>query len=181
MNASNEEKKQNEKPSCPEQPSSEYDVSKPYKICVKEGNQGGAEKLCIDNFDLDTIVLEENEVLIDIHASGINFIDTYHRSGLYKNVLDIGKEGAGHIMTIGNKVNNYAVGDKVCWFEIQGSYATHAVTTCDNIGLMKIPESLFGLVYISYVLPLSSFSFLLITQKFTAQIVKRRCLMLAHR
>ena len=132
------------KPTCPEQSESEYDLSKPYRIVVKEGNQGGAEKLVIENFDLDTIKLKENEVLIDIHSSGINFIDTYHRSGLYKNVLKIGKEGSGIITKIGDKVDNYKVGDKVCWFSIQGSYATHIITTNDNFSLMKIPQSLLS-------------------------------------
>eukprot|EP01083_Nonionella_stella_P211915 765765_1 len=91
-----DEKKQTA--TCRDQPSSEYDLSKPYRIIVKEGNQGGAEKLCIENFDINNIKLNDNEVLINIHASGINFIDTYHRSGLYKNVFKIGKEGAGLIM-----------------------------------------------------------------------------------
>eukprot|EP01084_Bolivina_argentea_P030567 56614_1 len=127
----------------PDQPESEYDLSAPYRIVVSENDKGGAEKLRIENFDINKIELKENEVLIDIRASGINFIDTYHRSGLYPNVQKIGKEGAGMIHKIGTKVENYKIGDKVCWFSIQGSYATHIVTTNDNIGLMKIPESLF--------------------------------------
>ena len=136
------------KPTKPEQSPDEYDLSKPYRVVVQEGNQGGAEKLRIENFDIDSLEIKENQVLIDVHSSGINFIDTYHRSGLYKNVLNIGKEGAGIILKIGSKVDNYAIGDKVCWFSVQGSYATHIVTTNDNIGLMKIPESLFSFVSI---------------------------------
>eukprot|EP01083_Nonionella_stella_P030130 82687_1 len=140
-----EEQKAKPIPTKPEQPSSEYDLSKPYRIIVKEGNQGGAEKLTIQNFDLDSIVLADNQLLIDIQSSGINFIDTYHRSGLYKNVFNLGKEGAGIVLKIGKKVDNYEPKDRVCWFSIQGSYATHIVTTNDNMGLMKIPPSLFNI------------------------------------
>merc|ERR1712151_807670 len=45
------------KPTAPEQPSSEYDLTKPYRISVQEGNQGGAEKLRIVNFDIDNLKL----------------------------------------------------------------------------------------------------------------------------
>ncbi len=148
MADSKEDEKKETKPTCPEQPSSEYDLSKPYRIIVAKGNQGGAEKLRIENFDIDTIQLGDQQVLIDIHSSGINFIDTYHRSGLYKNTFSIGKEGAGVIIKIGDKVDNYSVNDKVCWFSIQGSYATHIITTNDNMGLMKIPQALFSYVSI---------------------------------
>jgi len=139
--ADDEEKKQS--PTEPEQNPSEYDITRPFRVIVKEGNQGGAEKLVIENFDVDAIELEEKGILIDIHSSGINFIDTYHRSGLYKNTFNLGKEGAGTVLSVGSAVTKYSAGDRVCWFSIQGSYATHIVTTEDNMGLMKIPDSLF--------------------------------------
>lgn len=114
-----DEKKQS--PTEPEQSPSEYDVHKPYRVIVKEGNQGGPEKLVIENFDVDSIELEAKGILIDIHSSGINFIDTYHRSGLYPNTFKLGKEGAGTVMEIGSEVTKYKKGDRVCWFSIQGS------------------------------------------------------------
>jgi len=76
-----------------------------------------------------------------VKACGVNFIDTYHRSGLYPNVYQIGREGSGIILKIGKNVKDFQEGDAVCWWGAQGSYCTHLITTTET--LMHIPKKLF--------------------------------------
>ena len=69
-----------------------------------------------------------DEVTIEQKAIGLNYIDTYHRSGLYplKLPTGLGLEGAGIITEIGSSVTNFKIGDKVSYAAIPlGSYSTH--------------------------------------------------------
>ena len=122
----------------PQNPS-DYDLTKPYHIITFKNDKGGPEKLRIKNITLPE-VLNDNDVLISVKACGINFIDTYHRSGLYPNVDNIGKEGSGLIIKIGKNVTKYKVNDQVLWHGIQGSYATHVISNENNKYLMNIPD-----------------------------------------
>jgi NADPH:quinone reductase len=65
------------------------------------------------------------EALVKIEAAGVNFIDTYQRSGAYKVPLPtiLGQEGGGTVTAIGPGVTTVKVGDKVAWTGIIGSYA----------------------------------------------------------
>ena len=70
------------------------------------------------------------EALVKVDAAGINFIDTYQRSGAYKVPLPtiLGQEGAGTVTAIGAGSEGVKVGDKVAWTGILGSYAeSHTV------------------------------------------------------
>ena len=102
---------------------------------------GGPEVL-----ELKDIKLEDpksNEVLIKNEAIGLNYIDTYHRSGLYPVELpsNIGIEGAGIIEKIGPNVKNFKVGDKVAYASMPiGSYATHRIFPTKK--LVKVPEGI---------------------------------------
>jgi NADPH2:quinone reductase len=74
------------------------------------------------------------EVLIKHEAIGLNFIDVYFRSGLYKapNLpLIIGQEGAGTVLAVGAKVTNFTVGDRVAYAGPLGGYATERVIAAD--------------------------------------------------
>lgn len=84
------------------------------------------------------------EIAVEVAAAGVNFIDTYHRSGLYEMPLPLvpGQEGAGTVTQIGPDVEGFAVGDRVAWPGITGSYASHhvvpaaaAVTVPDGVDL----------------------------------------------
>ena len=92
---------------------------------------------------LKTINLEKpspEEVTIEHKAIGLNFIDIYHRSGLYPIELPsgIGGEASGVIKRIGLKVKNFSVGDKVAYAGVPlGSYATERNYPTKN--LVKIP------------------------------------------
>ncbi|WP_433331039.1 quinone oxidoreductase family protein [Spirillospora sp. CA-294931] len=75
------------------------------------------------------------EVLIDVAASGVNFIDVYFRTGLYpvERPYVPGVEGAGTVASVGEGVTGLAPGDRVAWAQVQGSYAERAVVPADQI------------------------------------------------
>jgi len=106
---------------------------------VKIEKTGGPEVL-----EFETIELGEpnpEEVLIEQKAIGLNFIDTYHRSGLYPLKLPsgIGGEGSGIIKKVGSKVKDFSVGDKVAYAGVPlGSYSSERNYPTKN--LVKLPE-----------------------------------------
>lgn len=67
------------------------------------------------------------ELLVRSAAAGVNFIDTYQRSGAYPAPmpLAIGLEGAGEVEAVGAEVIGFSAGDRVAWCQAQGSYASH--------------------------------------------------------
>ncbi|MFI7465452.1 quinone oxidoreductase family protein [Nonomuraea sp. NPDC049646] len=82
----------------------------------------------------------DGEVVVDVAASGVNFIDIYHRSGAYPLSLPtpIGSEGAGVVSAVGPGVEGPAVGDTVAWAGVLGSYAEKAVVPADR--LVPVPD-----------------------------------------
>ena len=81
-----------------------------------------------------------HQALVRIVASGVNFIDVYFRSGLYKADLPItlGSEGAGTVEAVGPEVTDIAVGDRVAYAMVRGSYAEFALVPAAQ--LVKIPQ-----------------------------------------
>ncbi|MEJ2854543.1 MULTISPECIES: quinone oxidoreductase family protein [unclassified Saccharothrix] len=69
------------------------------------------------------------ELLVDVAAAGVNYIDTYQREGRYPLPLPfgLGLEGAGRVAAVGPDVTGVAVGDRVAWAHGQGSYAEQVV------------------------------------------------------
>ncbi len=67
------------------------------------------------------------EVLVKLAYSGVNFIDTYHRSGLYKLPLPavIGSEASGKVEKLGEGVSGFKPGDRVAYTLARGSYAEY--------------------------------------------------------
>src|SRR6266545_3002646 len=94
-------------------------------IVVSEN--GGSEVLKAT--ETDDPVPGPGEVLIDIAASGVNFIDVYFRTGLYPQPTPYvpGVEGAGTVAAVGDGVTEVVVGDRVAWAQVPGSYAERAV------------------------------------------------------
>jgi NADPH2:quinone reductase len=82
------------------------------------------------------------QALVKTEAAGVNFIDIYQRSGAYKLPLPLGLglEGAGTVEAIGDSVSDVAVGDRVAWTQIPGSYASHTLVPADR--LVKLPAGL---------------------------------------
>ena len=84
-----------------------------------------------------------DEVLIEHVAIGLNYIDNYHRSGLYplKLPTGIGLEASGIIKEVGPNVSNFSVGDKVAYSAIPlGAYSTHRIFPTKN--LVKVPDGI---------------------------------------
>ena len=79
-------------------------------------------------------------VRVSIRCVGVNYHDTYTRSGLYPNKLPFtnGCEGAGVITEVGPDVTNVMVGDRVAFFEYNCAYASEAVI--DAASCFKLPE-----------------------------------------
>ena len=106
----------------------------------------------IDRFgDSDVMHLAEvaigepgpGEVRVRHHACGINFIDIYHRTGLYPNTLPLvlGTEGAGVVEAVGDGVTHLAVGDRVGYAaRTPGSYAEARVLTA--MPVVKLPDAI---------------------------------------
>jgi NADPH2:quinone reductase len=75
------------------------------------------------------------EVQVAVAAAGVNFIDAYHRSGLYPLELPavLGVEAAGTVAAVGDGVTAVAVGDRVAWTGPLGSYAELQVVPADRV------------------------------------------------
>ena len=108
---------------------------------VKIEKTGGPEVLKIENVEIGNP--GPNDVLIETKAMGLNYIDTYHRSGSYPLPLPsgIGVEASGIIKKIGSKVKDLSVGDNVAYGGLPiGSYATERIYPADK--LVKLPEGI---------------------------------------
>ena len=82
------------------------------------------------------------EALVRLSASGVNFIDTYQRTGAYQVGLPFtaGQEGAGEVVAVGPDVESVAVGDRVAYTNTPASYAELVKTPADR--LVKLPDSI---------------------------------------
>ncbi|WP_255326277.1 quinone oxidoreductase [Sphingobium sp. EM0848] len=102
-------------------------------------SHGGPEVIEREQFDPGAPA--EHEVLIEQDAIGLNFIDTYYRTGLYPAPLPtpLGSESAGHIAAVGSGVTGLAVGDRVGCVSGLGAYATHRIVPADRV--VKIPDT----------------------------------------
>ncbi|QHD70508.1 zinc-binding dehydrogenase [Sphingobium yanoikuyae] len=100
---------------------------------------GGPEAIERESFDPGAP--GQGEVLVAQDAVGLNFIDTYYRTGLYPAPLPLtlGSEGAGHVVAVGAGVSGIAVGDKVGCAAGLGAYATHRIVPADRV--VRIPDA----------------------------------------
>lgn len=82
----------------------------------------------------------EGEVLVEVAASGVNFIDVYQREGVYPlaTPFTLGMEGAGRVLETGPEVEDVAVGDIVAWAMTTGSAASYAVLPARVV--VPVPE-----------------------------------------
>ena len=108
---------------------------------IEVSETGGPEKL--KYVDRPIPVMGENESLVDVLVAGVNFIDTYHRSGLYPRPLPFtpGVEGVGIIREInGTAPSDLSVGMRVGWVVSTGGYSE--VVTLPHQELIPIPEAI---------------------------------------
>jgi NADPH:quinone reductase len=82
------------------------------------------------------------QVLVRVAAAGVNYIDTYHRSGLYPTTPPFvcGLEGAGTVVAVGPDVNGLAEGDRVAWCDVMGSYAELVAVPAERA--VRVPDGL---------------------------------------
>ncbi|MCL6526725.1 MAG: quinone oxidoreductase [Thermaceae bacterium] len=101
---------------------------------------GGPEVMGLEELPLPTP--GPGQVLVQIRAIGVNFIDTYKRSGLYPLPLPftLGEEASGTVEALGEGVGGLKVGDKVVYANILGAYAEYAVVPAEK--LVRIPDAL---------------------------------------
>jgi len=84
---------------------------------------GGPEVLRLA--DLAEPLPGTGEIVVRSEAAGVNYIDVYHRTGLYPNPLPLvpGMEGAGVVAAVGPEVARFKKGDRVAWTNVPASYA----------------------------------------------------------
>ncbi len=99
---------------------------------------GGPEVLQV--IDLPVPQPGPGQVLVRVHAAGINFIDTYLREGRYPAALPFvpGQEAAGIVEAVGAGVEAFAPGDRVAWNGTRGTYAEYALAPAND--LLPLPE-----------------------------------------
>ena len=98
---------------------------------------GGPEQLQL--VDIPAPSPAVGQVLVKIAFSGVNYIDTYYRTGLYKSELPIaiGMEAAGVVESVGPDVRGVAAGERVAYCMARGSYAEYAVVPAWQV--VKVP------------------------------------------
>jgi NADPH2:quinone reductase len=82
------------------------------------------------------------EARVKIEASGVNYIDTYQRSGLYKvpAPFTLGQEAAGVVDAVGAGVTEVKVGDRVAYASVMGAYADYAIVPA--LRLVAVPQGI---------------------------------------
>jgi len=105
---------------------------------IRVSQRGGPEVL--EFVELPNPEAGDGELLVEIAAIGVNYIDTYQRTGLYQMDLPYipGLEGAGIVTAVGSQVTGFSPGDRVAWTGVLGSYATHIALPADKA--VKVPD-----------------------------------------
>jgi NADPH2:quinone reductase len=114
-------------------------MTDPYSYTLRQ--TGGPEVLEAEHIDVPRA--GPGQVLVAHEAVGLNFIDTYHRSGLYKLPLPsgLGSEAVGTVEAVGEGVTGFRPGNRVGYFMGPlGSYATHRAVEADR--LVKLPDTI---------------------------------------
>lgn len=99
---------------------------------VRVTKSGGPEVLEVA--EVDAPAPGAGEVLVEVAAAGVNYIDTYQREGIYPMDLPYtpGMEGAGRVTALGEGVSGVAVGDRIAWASTLGSYAEQVTVRWDQ-------------------------------------------------
>ncbi len=101
---------------------------------------GGPEQLKLEHVDIPKP--GPGQALVKLAAAGVNYIDVYQRSGLYKIALPftLGMEGAGTVEAIADGITAVRPGDRVCYASVAGAYAEYAVVPLTS--LIPVPPGL---------------------------------------
>jgi putative PIG3 family NAD(P)H quinone oxidoreductase len=111
---------------------------------VVDHGQGGAPEIMKIISDVPLPVVKPHEVLIEVHATGINRPDVFQRSGSYPPPLGaspyLGLEVAGVVVALGSAVTQWQIGDQVCALTPGGAYAEYCATPAAHC--LRIPKGL---------------------------------------
>lgn len=113
-------------------------MTAPYRMIAR--SFGGPE--VIEREEFDPVKPGPGELLIAIEGVGLNFIDTYFRSGLYPAPLPLalGSESAGRVVALGAGVSGFAQGDRVGCVSAPGAYASHQCIPADRA--IRLPDDI---------------------------------------
>ncbi|KAA5831971.1 quinone oxidoreductase [Saccharopolyspora hirsuta] len=105
---------------------------------IRVAEHGGPEVLQLT--EIEAPEPQPGHLLVEVAAIGVNFIDTYQRSGVYSMQVPFtpGSEGAGEVVAVGDGVTGFAVGDRVAWAMTPGSYAERALVPADKA--VRVPD-----------------------------------------
>jgi NADPH2:quinone reductase len=111
---------------------------------IRVDEPGGPEVLGVQGIDLPAP--GPGQATVTVAAAGVNFIDIYFRTGVYPHDFPYtpGSEGAGTVEAVGPGVTEVAVGDRVAWQSLPGSYASAVVGPVDQ--LVPVPDGVDLLV-----------------------------------
>ncbi len=103
---------------------------------VRIHRTGGSDEMVVD--DIADPIPGFGEVLVRLSGAGVNFIDVYHRTGLYPRQLPgtLGEEGAGVVVALGDGVNGIHVGQRVASANFAGSYAELATAAASRVAVV---------------------------------------------
>jgi NADPH2:quinone reductase len=105
---------------------------------IRVHDAGGPDVLRVE--DIPDPAPAGGELLIEVEAVGVNFIEIYYREGLYpvQRPFTPGSEAAGVVRRIGPGVTEFAVGDRIVSQNVKGAYAQHALVPADKA--VRIPD-----------------------------------------
>lgn len=110
---------------------------------IRVHQHGGPEVLTWE--EIDGLHPGPGEAVVRVEAVGLNFIDVYFRTGLYKPAglpFTPGQEGAGTVLAVGESVSEVAAGDRVAWIGPFGSYAEQALVPAARLVRLHASVSL---------------------------------------
>lgn len=107
---------------------------------IRVHQYGGPESMAL--VDVPTPQPGPGQALVRLQTAGVNYIDVYFRTGVYKaeQPTALGNEGAGVVEAVGAGVTDVAVGDRVAYAMARGSYAEYAVVPAAQ--LVTLPEGI---------------------------------------
>src|SRR5687767_1213064 len=106
---------------------------------IRIRSPGGPESLIDERVSIP--VPRAGEALVRVEFAGVNFIDIYKRTGLYKVPLPatLGEEGTGTVHAVGDGVTDLRPGDRVAWASVLGAYADFAIVPANR--LVPVPTA----------------------------------------
>src|SRR5579863_7917403 len=107
-------------------------------LAIRAVRAGGPEVL--EAVEVDRPIAGPGEILVRHEAIGLNFIDTYQRSGLYPTRYPavLGQEGAGTVEAVGEGVTGFSRGDRVASSGVGGGYAEYRAVSAERA--VHLPE-----------------------------------------